>query len=500
MKWVLWGRSARRIERKRRERGTIAVITAMGMMVFLLCAGYAVDISHLYLAGAELQNAADAAAIAGASELNGFATGITAAVDAALATPNRYEFGKEVATFTRADVKFAVNLNDFNNGGGYSESAAQGVASKIRFVNVKIHDKPISVPFIGDVVNSSGSSNIAAVRRGVAGQAGTATSDDTSVLSRQTVGNVSDGLKALSNSLMPVPLVQELANRIRFMNLALYSKADSLPLIGASFGSGAANLALITTGTTSSSRTVSLSRQAASGFSSGLNVLCDSIVPLSVLQDDVTQAPLDVNPQCPNKWEFTPGCKYVIRRGSNGNGSGFVEPGNYLVLALTPNRGGNDARCGTAGGASGCFKPGDEVGTETGVNAGPITQGLNTRFGDYGAGLDPTMFPPDLNVKEKITYAQYRSGQAGHHKSPNYPGRNSRRIIIIPVVNVRDYDNGRGTVKIHKFAAFFLQEKVGTGASGDIWAEYITNKVQVNDGYIVGGSGDTQFSIPVLYR
>ena len=64
-------------------------------------------------------------------------------------------------------------------------------------------------------------------------------------------------------------------------------------------------------------------------------------------------------------------------------------------------------------------------------------------------------------------------------------------------MNSKSKEYGRDTVKIYKFAAFFLQKRVD---SGDIWAEYITIKVQVNDGYITGGSGDTQFSIPVLYR
>jgi Flp pilus assembly protein TadG len=498
MKWVLWDRLVRRTKREGKERGSVSIIVALGMTVFLLCAGYAIDISHLYLAGAELQNAADAAAIAGASALNGYATGITAAVDAALATPNRYEFGKEVATFTRADVKFAVNLVDFSNGGGYSEAGAQGIADRIRFVNVLIRDKPISVAFIGEVL-SNGAANLAAVNNGVTANSSGAGAKDkggSGLLSRQTVIGFSAGLSALCSVVMPLPVVQGIADKIRFVNVAVHDNAGSVPLIGTALGSDAAKLAAI--GAATSSGSVSLSRQAVSGFSSGLNVLCDSIVPLSVVQDDVTHAPLDVDADCPNKWEFTPGCKYIVRRGSNGNGSGLVSPGNYLILALGASRGGSDARAGVAGNAAGCFKPGDEIGTETGINAGPIQQGLNTRFGDYGAGLDATIFPPDLNVKEDITYAQFRGGLSAYQQSPNVPGRVNRRIIIIPVINVREYDSGRGTVRIHKFAAFFMQKRV-TG-NGDIWAEYISMKVQVNDGYITGGDGNTQFSIPVLYR
>jgi hypothetical protein len=64
-------------------------------------------------------------------------------------------------------------------------------------------------------------------------------------------------------------------------------------------------------------------------------------------------------------------------------------------------------------------------------------------------------------------------------------------------MNRKSKEYGRVTVKICKFAAFFLQKRV---AGGDIWAEYITIKAQVNEGYIPGRSGDPQFSIPVLYR
>ncbi len=417
----------------KRERGTVAITGTLGMIVFVMAAGLAIDISHLYLAGSELQNAADASAIAGASMLDGSATGVTLAVDAALATQNRYEFGKQVATFTREDVRFAVNFSDFNSG-GYQEGAARAIADKIRFVNVIIKDKPIDVPFAGIALtsNSSNSSGqtMAAPTRGV------------------TLGDTGTG-----------------------------------------------------SGTATPPRVVSLSRQSIAGFSSGLNVLCDSIVPLSVVQDDVTRAPLDVDAACPNQWEFTPGCKYIVRRGSNGNGqTGSISAGNYLILALTASRGGSDARAGTAGNAAGCYKPGDIVGTEPGITAGPIRQGLDTRFGDYASGLDAAVFPPDLNVKENITFAQYQSGLAAYQQAPNITGRHGRRIIIIPVINLREYDNGRDTVKIYKFAAFFLQKRVDGGNGGDIWAEYITMNVQVNDGYISGGDGKTQFSMPVLYR
>ncbi len=393
-----------------KERGTVSGIAALGMAAILLSAGLAVDVSHLYLSGGELQNAADAAAIAGASRMNGFAGGITEAVDKALLMQNRFEFAKEVATFARSDVRFGVNSNDLFNGNGYDEATARGMADRIRFIKVAIPNKAITVPF--------------------------------------------------------------------------------------------AQLAL-------GSNTVNLSRVAVAGFSAGCETLCDSVVPLSAVQDP-NGDPLNIVGSCPNTTQFWPGCTYTVRLGpggngngngnghGNGNGSGSISPGNYLILALT-GKGGSAVRELMAGTASGCFKPGDEVETKPGVTAGPVRQGWNTRFDDYNGGLDPTDYPPDLNIKEGITYAQYRSGQSAYQQSPNHPGKDGRRVVIIPIVNADEYDNGRDTVRISKFAAFFLQSSIPNGNGGDITAEFITFKVNVTECY--GSTGtDNQLSTPTLYK
>ena len=62
---------------RRGERGSILAASALGMLSFILAVGLGVDISHLYLAKNELQNAADSAALAGASGLDYKPSGIT---------------------------------------------------------------------------------------------------------------------------------------------------------------------------------------------------------------------------------------------------------------------------------------------------------------------------------------------------------------------------------------------------------------------------------------
>src|SRR5918998_3974879 len=91
----------------RGERGSVLAVSVFGMMAFLLAVGLCVDVSHFYVVKAELQNAADAAALAGASALNSSPSGIALATDRAVEAMNSYEFNNKGATVAPSDVKFA---------------------------------------------------------------------------------------------------------------------------------------------------------------------------------------------------------------------------------------------------------------------------------------------------------------------------------------------------------------------------------------------------------
>ena len=101
MSYRIFGKKGNR----RAERGSILATSALGMLSLLLAVGLGVDISHLYLAKNELQNAADAAALAGASGLDFSPGGITAATDRAVAEMNKYEFDNDQVTFPRANIR-----------------------------------------------------------------------------------------------------------------------------------------------------------------------------------------------------------------------------------------------------------------------------------------------------------------------------------------------------------------------------------------------------------
>src|SRR5262245_15055986 len=106
------------------QRGSILALSAIGMLATLLAVGLAVDITHMYVVASELQNAADAAALAGASALNSKPNGIEDAVNRAKAAMNKYEFDKTPVTIQDDQVRFAINLSEFDGGGTGRDKAS----------------------------------------------------------------------------------------------------------------------------------------------------------------------------------------------------------------------------------------------------------------------------------------------------------------------------------------------------------------------------------------
>jgi hypothetical protein len=357
------------------------------MLALLLATGLCVDIGHFYLVKNELQNAADAAALAAAASLNSDDGGITRATDIAVASFNNYEFNHKQATITRSDVRFAVNLSEFdNNGTGMDEASAKAVASRVRFVKVTVPPKTLHVFFASMVIGSS-----------------------------HDVG------------------------------------ADAV-----------------------------------AGMSVAPNYF-EHILPVTVITSN------DGN-------DILPGNTYTIRRAPGT----AVTPGNYQILAID-DPGASDDRTGLANGVHTEVGVGDVVQTKPGVSSGAVRQGINTRFGDYTGNLDPAAYPPDMNVKEGITYQQYLDSQQSGTgiQSPNQGTPVwGRRVVLIPIVKQSEFDNGRDTVKIFRIGAFFLRTKIGGGNGGDIEVEYIGLRTVLGAGGYDpnGGPGMSELAVPVLYR
>jgi Flp pilus assembly protein TadG len=146
-------RSIKQAGTRKGERGSVLATSAIGMLSLLLAVGLGVDISRFYLAKTELQNSADAAALAAVSALDTSPLGIHKAVDRAVASMNKYDFNSTAMAFPRSNVVFAVNLE-----GAYvseAAAAAPGLAPNIRFVKVTTPESAIGVSFAVSVLGSS---------------------------------------------------------------------------------------------------------------------------------------------------------------------------------------------------------------------------------------------------------------------------------------------------------------------------------------------------------
>ena len=140
----------RNLRDRKGERGSVLAISTIGMLAFLLMAGLSIDVSHFYTAKAELQNAADAAALAGASQLNSSAGGIKQAVAEGTKVLNKYDF-KQSVTIPASAFTFSSNLN----GSYVDQAAAEANPTVIRFVKVAIPPKPVGVFFSSIVIGST---------------------------------------------------------------------------------------------------------------------------------------------------------------------------------------------------------------------------------------------------------------------------------------------------------------------------------------------------------
>ena len=182
------------------------------------------------------------------------------------------------------------------------------------------------------------------------------------------------------------------------------------------------------------------------------------------------------------------------------SGSGTT-PGFYRYLAFDDTGGANAVRHNLAGGYKQCVVTGARVPIKSGVNSGPASQGLNTRFNLYAAGLSPTDYPPDVLQREPSPLLSYntqtgtirqngkvvtlisqidygydtyaattRTGPYDLQPSPAGPAVFKRRVVAAPVVACGDEINK--TVPIVGLRCLFLLQRAETsGANARIFIE-----------------------------
>ena len=146
-------------ERRKGERGNVMIMTAILAVGLVLAVGLCIDGARLYMTRAQLQNAADAAALAGARELNAGTSGLNDAVTAAQAAAlqaNKYSLnrtGVNAPAVTISTVEFAANLNGpwYVGAGG----VPAGTESTISYVRVTTMTANTTVLFAVRAIGNS---------------------------------------------------------------------------------------------------------------------------------------------------------------------------------------------------------------------------------------------------------------------------------------------------------------------------------------------------------
>jgi Flp pilus assembly protein TadG len=141
------------------ERGSIMIMTAIFALLLLLMVGLCIDISRLYMVRAELQNAADAAALTAARELNGGTGGIDDGVNQAMNVIANNQGLRAKTGVAITTVEFAHNVN----GPWLDAAAAKNVAPNIRFVRVTTQATSTNILFAASALGASRSESRQAV-------------------------------------------------------------------------------------------------------------------------------------------------------------------------------------------------------------------------------------------------------------------------------------------------------------------------------------------------
>lgn len=119
---------------QRTQRGAVAVMVGLLIVALVGMLGIVIDLANLYVRKTELQNAADAAALAGVKQLDNSATGIDAAVAAAiaLAAANASDFAQTSVAITAAHISFGSTPD----GPWLDAATAKGSPAGLSFIKV----------------------------------------------------------------------------------------------------------------------------------------------------------------------------------------------------------------------------------------------------------------------------------------------------------------------------------------------------------------------------
>jgi Flp pilus assembly protein TadG len=131
----------------KRQRGAVAVVVGISIFVLVGMIGLALDSGQLFVNKTELQNAADACALAAARELDGTADALTRA-DAAgvlVGTQNLVGFQGAAVTLSAADISYSEHLSP----NSAYETSANADPATAKFVMCEVERSDIGMWFMG---------------------------------------------------------------------------------------------------------------------------------------------------------------------------------------------------------------------------------------------------------------------------------------------------------------------------------------------------------------
>ena len=179
-----------------------------------------------------------------------------------------------------------------------------------------------------------------------------------------------------------------------------------------------------------------------------------------------------------------------------------VGPGNFQLIELSCGSGSNCVRESLAGEYQACMNSFDAVATKPGNSVGPVTQGLNTRFGEYSGSVNAVDHPPDLVSTWPITYSSYESAYYNEQFN-QLNGVAYRRVMAVPIGNCSAPASGQSDIPLLGFGCYFLKEPtVSSGQDNWIKGHLIEDcEVSGSPGEIPDslGSGFSTYKI-ILYN
>lgn len=426
-----------RASKRRKERGNVLAYTVLSALFLFLAVGLGVDLSHLYAAKAELQNAADAAALAGASALvpGASSTRITTAVDRAVDVLNKNKYNFNNKNFVdQMSLSAQRNLVEFStalDGTYVDEATATGNDAGISFVRVKTPSVPVTMFFAAPILG----------------------------------GTQSLGAKATAGLSVPSNV---------FCNFIPIAAVEG------SFGEG-----------------VGWDKQTCKPPPPPPGVTPPVCDPKTAFCEGCKYKIV----AGPGDWHDTsPGNYQLLDAGEGGNAVKYAIAGG-TTQCVSSTDGADIVTETEPGRKTGPVEKGlntrfdiyQAFGNPTVVIDG-VTKSIQEAFppdpnisqGGPTGKKDPP--PPGIWKFQYPTITQ----------APTHTAQADRRQVAMPIINQNQFDPGKDDVKFNRVGKFFLNKAVD--GNGNIFAEYIGPAALSGGGFDPSGGNTSNIVVPVLYR